>query len=275
LLIYPNQFPTSIAASSTLLTVCVAHTGALAGISCAKFDPLTGISPFDALRPFALQQSNPPTGPLNGIGSTFFTPDSTALITTVKGNPKAPVPGSLPGFISMFPVIDAVAGAVGTTNNQNTPPGTAVLFGTVPIPGTTKILATDASFGALILDLSDPTMTPLSTTPLPKQKATCWSTISQSTGTGFVTDVGVNRLVEMDLETGAVVGEVNSRNGNPGMLDLQASGVMLYAMAPGNGSTAASVAVFDVSGGRGTGREVQNFGVQGMDNRAMGMAFFA
>jgi hypothetical protein len=177
----------------------VAHTGALAGISCAKFDPLTGLSPFDALRTFDLQQSNPPTGPLNGIGSTFFTPDSTALITTVKGNPKAPA----------------------------------------------------------------------------AQLATCWSTISQSTGTGFVTDVGVNRLVEMDLMTGEVVGEVNSGNGNPGMLDLQASGVMVYALAPGNGSTAASVAVFDVSGERGVGREVQNFGVQGADNRAMGMAFFA
>ncbi len=44
----------------------------------------------------------------------------------------------------------------------------------------------------------------------------------------------------------------------------------------GNGTIyAVDELAVDVSGERGVAREVQNFGVQGADNRAMGMAFFA
>lgn len=250
--------------------VCVGHTGAAAGISCATFDPIAGLSQFDTLRPFALQQTNPPTGPLNGIGITFFNSDSTALITTVKGNPMDPT-GAFPGFISVFPVDEN--GQVATTDTQTTPAGTAVLFGTAPIPGTNNVLTTDASFGSATLDLTN-LAAPIATTNVTDQAATCWATISSLTGTGFVTDVGVNRLVEVDLQTGELVNEVFSQNGNPGMIDLQASGSMVYALAPGNGSTPASVTVFDISAGKGTAVEVQNFAVEGADNRAMGMSFF-
>lgn len=78
--------------------------------------------------------------------------------------------------------------------------------------------------------------------------------------------------MEVDLETGDVLTDLRPQNANPGMLDLQASGRMVYALAPGNGSTEASVAVFDVGAGRGGVREVQNFAVAGADHRAMGMA---
>jgi hypothetical protein len=250
--------------------VCVAHTGAKAGVSCASVDATKGIGKFDALRAFNLKQTTPATGPLDGIGTTFFSEDGTMLVTTVKGNPMDPNK-AFPGFVSIFLVQN---GKVGTKDTQTTPAGTAVLFGTAPIPGTNNLLATDASFGSATLDLKN-LQKPIAMTKLDNQKATCWSTISKATGTGFVTDVGVNHLVEVDLKTGEKIKDLQSQNGNPGMIDLQAAGKMIYALAPGNGTTKATVTVFDVSGGKGTAKEVQNFAVQGADNKAQGMAFFA
>lgn len=281
----PLQFPTSIATSTLLQTICVGHTGLLSGITCAKFDPTSGLSAFDTLRPFSLNQTNPPTGPLNGIGTTFFNQDSTALITTIKGNPMDPS-GAFPGFISLFP-IDSTTGTIAQTDSRTTPNGTAVLFGSVIIPDTnttTTILATDASFGSLSIDLpftSDLTNpsaqlsnTVLATTNLPNQIATCWAAISPVTDTAFLTDVAVNHLVEVDLQNGEVLADLRVENSHPGMLDLQATpSGMIYALAPGNGTEEAGVVVFDVKGGRGKGRVVQDFRVAGLDNRGMGMAF--
>jgi hypothetical protein len=174
-----------------------------------------------------------------------------------------------PGFVSVFPVQN---GQVGTTDTKTTPNGTAVLFGTALIPGTNRVLTTDASFGSATLDLGN-LANPVATTPLDGQKATCWATVSRNTGTGFVTDVGVNHLVEVDVQTGELIADAQSQNGNPGMIDLQAAGSKVFALAPGNGTTPAAVTVWDISGGKGSAKEVQNFVVPGADNRAMGMAF--
>lgn len=264
-----GDFPTSVAATKDLSTVCVGHTGAKAGVSCSTFDATTGLGTFDALRPYALGQTNPPTGPTNGIGITFFSSDAKTLVTTVKGDPASN--GKLPGFVSTF-TVDA-SGAVGTKDTQTTPKDTAVLFGTAPIPDTNMVLATDASFGSAVLNL-DNLAAPVTTTNLTNQKATCWAAINPATGTGFVTDVGVNHMVEVNLQDGSVIADAFADNANPGMIDLQVSGDKIYALAPGNGtSSACSVAVWDISGGEGSAGAVQNFAVKGADNRAMGMTF--
>ena len=258
-----------MAVSDDLGMVCVAHNGEAAGVTCATFDAAEGIGEFDELRPFDLQQTNPPTGPVNGIGMTFFNDDSSMLVTTVKGNPEDES-GEFPGFLSMFTVGED--GTVGTEDDQTTPEGSAVLFGTALIPGSNRVLTTDASFGSATLDLDNPDAFE-AMTELEGQSATCWAAVSDMTGTGFVTDVGVNRLAEVDVESGELISEVNSENGNPGMIDLQSAGNMIYALAPGNGTTPCAVTVFDVSGGSGTAAEVQNMEVATADNRAMGMAF--
>jgi hypothetical protein len=67
-----------------------------------------------------------------------------------------------------------------------------------------------------------------------------------------VTDVAVNHLVEIDTTTGQLVKELFSGNGNPGMIDLVSTGNFIYALSPGNGTVKAAVAVFDVSGGKGS-----------------------
>jgi len=83
----------------------------------------------------------------------------------------------------------------------------------------------------------------------------------------------VNHLVEVDTTTGQLVKELLSGNGNPGMIDLVSAGNFLYALSPGNGKVKAAVTVFDVSGGRGTAKEIQNFSPAGVPDSAQGMAF--
>ena len=261
-----GKFPISIAVAAKAQTACVAHTGSVAGISCAKFNTKSGLQGFDAIRPFSLGQSDPPTGPLNSVAQTFFTKDESTLVTTIKGDPTV----NNTGFMSTFPVSQ---GMVSANGSQISPNGTAVLFGAKQIPGTSKVLTTDASFGYTILDLNNLAQ-PVAKTALSGQSATCWAAISSLTGTGFVTDVGRNSLIEADLSTGSIVDQVFPSNGNPGMIDLVASGSKIYALSPGNGTTPASVAVFDISGGRGSATPIQNFVISGADKNAQGMAVF-
>jgi hypothetical protein len=73
-----------------------------------------------------------------------------------------------------------------------------VLFGSQAIPSTNTVFATDAAFGAVVLAV-DPVSGEAVTVgkgSVEGQVATCWATISPATGTAFVTDVRVNRLVE-------------------------------------------------------------------------------
>jgi hypothetical protein len=240
-----GDFPVSVTLSTKLSLACVANTGARAGVACLTMSP-NGLTPLDkTLRPFALNQSNPPSGPLNTVSQTFFNADSSALITTVKGDPGV----NNTGFLSVFPVTN---GAVSMTETRSSPAGTAVLFGTALLPNSNNIFVTDASFGSATLSLDAKNVASVvAKTSIADQKATCWAAFSDVTGTAFVTDVAVNHLVEVDTATGALIKELQSGNGNPGMIDLVSVGNFVYALSPGNGSVKAAVTVFDVSGGRG------------------------
>jgi hypothetical protein len=199
-----------------------------------------------SLRPFDIGQSTPPVGPTNTVSQTFFNADSTALLTTVKGNPAV----NNTGFLSVFPVVN---GAVSRKDTQSSPAGTAVLFGTALIPGSDNIFVTDASFGSATLSLSaNNVATVIASTKIADQAATCWAAISDVTNSAFVTDVAVNHLVEVNPTTGALIKETKLTNGNPGMIDLVAAGEFIYALSPGNNATKAAVTVFDVSGGQGS-----------------------
>ena len=263
-----GEFPVSLAVSKKHKLACVANSGAKAGIACASFCQDQGLSAMDSLRPFELKQTTPPVGPTNSVADTFFNNDETALITTVKGDPTV----NNTGFMSVFPVSKDCG--VATTDTRSSPSGTAVLFGSVNIPGTNSVFATDASFGALVMDVSTGNHSAAAGAigKIADQGATCWATISSATGTGFVTDVKVNHLVEMDLGTMGIVKSLNLTNGNPGMIDLEAAGNFIYALSPGNGNVSAAVAVFDVSRGRGSAAQIQNFNPVGVGKNAQGMA---
>lgn len=199
------------------------------------------------------------------MSHVLFNEDSSLLLTTVKGDPTKPGQN---GFISAFPVEN---GAVSRQETRSSPNGTAVLFGTANVDSTT-VVATDASFGAATLTQSQTSFTLRSKTPIGNQKATCWAAFSPLTKTVFVTDVGVNHLVEIDPNDGSIVKQLELTNGNPGMIDLAAAGKFVYALSPANGT---KVGVFDVSGGKGAVKEVQNFQVAAEGNSASSMGMTA
>lgn len=104
--------------------------------------------------------------------------------------------------------------------------------------------------------------------------------ISPATNTAFVTDVGVNRLVEMSLKDASIKNVIDlAANGDPGLIDLRATGNLIYALSPGNliyalspgnGTTPAVVTVVDAV----TKKQVQHFhfSVNQYGKNAQGMA---
>ncbi|KAI3391818.1 hypothetical protein diail_6780, partial [Diaporthe ilicicola] len=248
----PGEFPVTVGASAKHNLACVGMTGSTAGISCASFDATQGLGAMDALRPFELGQTTPPVGPTNTVSQVFFSDDQSMVLSTVKGDPTK----NNTGFLASFPVNAAAQGqaaSVSTEGTQTSPAGTAVLFGSSPIAGSSNLFVTDASFGAAVLSMGQAAGngTQAPTAPhvvgkgvIANQKATCWVAISPVTKTAYVADVGVDHLVEMSLDDASIQGQVDlSANGDPGLTDLKAAGNMIYALSPGNGTTNAAVAV--------------------------------
>lgn len=268
----PGEFPNTVAASAKNNIVCVGSTGAKAGVSCSSFSK-KGLTAMDELRPFDLGQTTPPVGPTNTVSQVLFSEDESMVLTMVKGDPAV----NKTGFMAVYTVqeCDGAAAVVSKDETRSSPQGTAVLFGSQVIPGTSNVFATDAAFGAAILSV-DPASckaTTVATREVEGQKATCWVAISPATKTAFVTDVGRNRLVEMSVEDASILSSLDlSCNGDPGLIDLAAAGNFIYALSPGNGTTKAAVSVVDVSSGSGSAKMVQHFELAEMAGKtAMGM----
>lgn len=282
----PGSFPVTVGASAKHSLACVGMTGNGDGISCASFDPQQGLGEMDDIRPFSLGQPTPPVGPTNTVSQVFFSDDQDTMFVTVKGDPEK----NNTGFLASFPVNAACEGqaaSVAAEGEQSSPEGTAVLFGSAAIPGSTDLFVTDASFGAAVLSTQQQAAAGNGSSSQAKrqaagaqvvgmgvvdgQKATCWAAISPATNTAFVTDVGVNHLVEMSLTDASVLSQTDlSANGDPGLIDLRAAGNMVYALSPGNGTTNAAVTVMDAT----TKEQVQHLDMKalGLDGSAMGMA---
>lgn len=268
-----GEFPNTVAVSMKRRMACVGTTGAENGVSCASFSK-QGLGPFDGLRSFGLKQSTPPVGPTNTLSQLFFSGDASMLFATVKGDPAA----NNTGFFSAFAVQQTRTGAIlAAHDTRSSPEGTAVLFGSALVPGTANMFATDASFGAAVLSV-DPRSgeaTLVAKQALDDQKATCWATISEMTGSAFVTDVAIGRVVEMSVEDASVIGITDlSGAGSNCVIDLAAAGGAVYALSPGNVTTGAMVMVLDVSGGQGSAKLAQQFDLShlGVGINAQGMA---
>lgn len=275
----PGEFPNTVAASAKNSLVCVGMSGAVAGISCGPFSAQTGLGRMDSLRSVSLGQTTPPVGPTNTISHAFFSEDESTLLTMVKGDPAT----NKTGFVSVLPIKQKrscrgkpTVFSAAQKDIRSTPKGTAVLFGSQIIPGTSKVFASDASFGAAILDIDLTTgrATTLSTQKIQGQGATCWSAFAPATGTVFVTDVSVPRIVEMSAANASIISMMNlADTGASGFIDLKASGEFLYALAPGNGTVEPMILVMDLSGGPATAKPIQMFSLQGMANAsAQGIA---
>jgi len=265
----PGEFPNTVAASAKNNLVCVGSSGAVAGVSCSAFSA-QGIAAMDTLRAFDLKQTTPPVGPTNTVSHAFFSQDENTLFTTVKGDPTV----NNTGFLAAFPVSGSCSGkSVSQKAMNSSPAGTAVLFGSSTIPGSTDLFVTDASFGGAVLSVDSKTdvATVKGKGEVDGQKATCWVAISTATKTAFVADVGTNRLVEMSTTDATILGQVDlSANGDPGLIDLRAAGSFVYALSPGHGTTQAAVSVVDVV----KKQQIQHFSLQGVGagKNAQGMA---
>ncbi|KAH8895458.1 hypothetical protein GQ53DRAFT_50910 [Thozetella sp. PMI_491] len=266
-----GEFPVTVAASAKNSLVCVGSTGAKAGVSCSTFSK-QGLGAMDALRPFNIGQTTPPVGPTNTVSQVFFSGDEATLFSTVKGDPTK----NNTGFLASFAVQKCNKGiSLSQNGTMSSPQGTAVLFGSSAIPGSSDLFVTDASFGGAVLSVNKKSVAQVKGKGVVDgQKATCWATISPATNTAFVTDVGTNRLVEMSLTDASIKGEIDlSKNGDPGLIDLRAAGDFVYALSPGNGTSQPAVTVVNAL----QKMQVQHFELQqlGADKNAQGLTVLA
>lgn len=256
----------SVASSSKLNLTCVGYTGARAGVACAPFSS-KGLGAFKEVASFDIKQSTPPQGPLNGVSQVTFAANDTRLLTNVKGDGK-----NNTGFISVLPLSSDNKNPIAGMEKRSSPKGTAVLFGSASIPGSSEMLVTDASFGAALLDLDAKTdMISLKAKQSIKgQMATCWAAYSAARESVFVTDAAFNRLVEISQDGEKIISTLDLKNGDPGLTEVQVSGRFVYALSPGNGTTPAAITVVDSF----RGRQIQHFSLAklGAGKTAQGLA---
>ncbi|KAL2810537.1 hypothetical protein BJX63DRAFT_423000 [Aspergillus granulosus] len=268
----PGEFPNTVAASSKGNLVCVGTTGAKAGVSCTTYSA-KGLGELDALRPFDLNQTTPAVGPPNTVSHVLFSTDGSALYAIVKGDGTP----ENPGFFSVFPVKygckPETAAYVSRADIRSSPEGTDLLFGAAIIPSSGLVFVTDPGFGVSIIEVNPEThiATALNNVKIPGQSAICWAAYSQKTSSVFLTDVLVNRLVEVDAEDGEILLTADLPNDDPGLVDLWVVGRHVYALSPGNGTTDAAITVFDFVKNEQVQR-VSLLGV-GAGPSAMGMAY--
>ncbi|EHK24734.1 uncharacterized protein TRIVIDRAFT_189996 [Trichoderma virens Gv29-8] len=258
----PGEFPNTVAASAKNQLVCVGSTGAKSGISCASFSA-RGIGKMDQLRPVGLNQTTPPVGPPSTISQVFFSGDEETLFATVKGNPATNTAGVLGVFPVDQPCDARDTASVSEEGKLTSVDGTIVVFGSSPIQGSTDLFVTDAAFGAAILSVDAETgaASVKNKATIEGQKATCWVAISPDTNTAFVTDVGLDRIVEVSLTDASIKSVTDlSANGDPGLIDLRAAGSFVYALSPGNGTTLPAVTVMDAR----SKKQIQHFQLKGL-----------
>lgn len=269
-----GDFPVSVTASERNQLVCTATSGSLGGVACALYSPAGGISEFDFLRQFDLNQAALPSSPLNTVAETYFSKDETLLITTVKGDPTV----NKTGYISAYAVTGGSpysCARVSAADIRSEVNGTAVLFGFEQIPNTENYFVADASFGAAIIAVNESTQvsTLLHKTEIPGQMATCWAAVSPQTNSAFVTDPLVKHIVEMSLEDASILSITNftTTNDATGSIDLVATEDYIYALAPGTkNGTDAEVVVVSVAN-----KSVKSFSVgDWAGTSAQGMAVY-
>lgn len=246
-------------------------TGALAGVSCARFDQ-GGIGAFDDLRIFDIGQVTPPVGPFNTVSQVFFSEDQSRLHVTFKGNAAL----NINGFLSTFLVVRQANGLIGLGRQgvRSFPQGLNQLFGAQIIPGTGNIFVSDPSFGGAILSIDNNSLlaSTVSLGNIAGQFGTSFAAISPLTNSVFVTDIGRQQLVELSLIDASVIGVLNLAGLSAvGFIDVVAINGMVFVLSA---DVVPQVLVIDARFGIARARVIQNFnlGVLGLGVNAQGLA---
>nr|POE82747.1 hypothetical protein CFP56_68151 [Quercus suber] len=227
-----GDFPMSVAYSAKLKTACVANTGAVSGVQCFSVDPKSGLTPTGPFRPFSkavVNQTSPPMGPPGETGDIFFTPDSSAIMVSVKGGLGKP-PSA--GYIVAYPV---VKGVISTKAVHFQSPNIIQDFGVTWV-SKTKLLVSDAASGVALLNVSeDLTITEISNTTIPGQAATCWADYDASMNQAYAIDAGVPYIYLIDPSTGALEGQIKVDDDLVGLLDEVILDEKMYLLTGVNG----------------------------------------
>lgn len=206
--------------------MAVATAGIQNGLVVYNFDEHEGLCP-DGLgvRPFGINQFNPPIFEGDGASDAFFSEDDKLLFVTVKGDTM-----NDPGFLSVYPII---GGNVAVKDVRSSPEGTHLLFGAFQIAGTRKLFVSDSQFGTVILKIGDDDEgdTVAKTVIPPGIQGSCWAEYSPVSKSAWVTNPVTNNLVELDVETNAILSQTDiTINKTKGMLDFVVPGNFLYAL---------------------------------------------
>jgi hypothetical protein len=255
-----GDFPNTIAVKDGV--VCVAYTGTRSGVSCGRWSPL-GIGKFDSLRAFELHQQTPPNATLSLVSDVFFADKNSVLVVTVRGS------SSLPAFVATYPV--GWNGMVSTKGNLGVPEGITNSFGASAVPESSLVLVADPTFGAYTLDLNHP-QAPASTINVPGQKAICWAGVTPVSGVGILPDAGTNIITQVNIHSGEVTQQWQSKNGNSGNFDFALSADdKLFALSFNPSDTEAHIASIDLSG---KFADIDNVAIPGTDNHSDGLAIY-
>lgn len=242
------------------------------------------------LRPFGIKQFQPPIFEADGASDVFFSEDKKALFVTIKGDNAADL-----GFLSVYPIHE---GRVASKDIRSSPEDTNLLFGAFQIPRTDKLFVSDSKFGTVILKIAkDGISETIARTVIPPGSAgSCWARYSPVTKSAWVTNPTSNNLVELSVETNAIISQNDiTINSNTGLQDFVVPGNFLYVLGaalddsqssivvlgkcsypdlPLGGYIYTNITVIDVTSGKV--KQVQNFAYEkDTGYRAQGLEFFA
>lgn len=249
--------------------MCVLNGGTLSGVSCFHVDPIFGLRATGGFVPLgeALHQTNPPSGPPDAASEILFAQDSSAVLVITRG--KAGVNPVQPGWIVSYPIVNGRLSSTGTFNAYDRLP---MAFGSVYI-NQTSLLVADPSFGAAIVDVSNPSKPDItSSINVATSLAICWSAFDTQLQLGYLMDAGKNTISVVDVHSASVVDAITVDTGSdasdgPGLFDAAVAGNMLYALGGRPG-----IAVIDLQ----SGTQVQWQDLSALGNRQgfTGMAVY-
>ncbi|WPH00747.1 Hypothetical protein R9X50_00357700 [Acrodontium crateriforme] len=227
-----GEFPMSVTYSAALRTVCVMNGGAKAGVACFSADPFYGLKPVGPLRSIgkAIDETTPATGPPGSASDIFFTPDSSAVLVTTKGDAGSTPPKQ--GYFATFPVKN---GKVANKPVLSQISDILMQF-SITWLDEFRFLLSDPAYGVSILSIAhDFTLTELAHTKIPNEVAICWTSYDPALSMAYAIDVGQPYLTKINPSSGAIEGRINIDKNLVGMFDSSILNDKMYSLSGVNG----------------------------------------
>ena len=176
---------------------------------CFFVDALVGLIPQpDSFRPLGVQQTTPPGGPAGTVSDILFSEDGKKLIVPIKGSQ-----GQL-GSFATFTV--SPLGQLSKTFTKTSAQG-ASPFGAVLVPGKNTMFTVDST---LAVDLLNTDTEDLAHWAI-QGGGPCWVARSPATGSFYLADTGVSKIIEIQLDRNLHPSELNTYTLASGSLPLE------------------------------------------------------